>query len=119
MGCTILHKNLGQHPEVSALMKQLHQHPAWKDSLSNEEIDVKLLQSSIYSYFLVPAEQEGLFYIAFLDRDKTVHRHVFRIVPNRYGVLGFMNGTIPVYQDLNDLVVTSIGCAPGACFPCK
>lgn len=119
MGCTILHKNLSQHPEVSALMKQLHQHPAWKDSLSKEEIDVKLLQSSIYSYFLVPAEQEGLFYIAFLDKDKTVHRHVFRIVPNRYGILGFMNGTIPVYQDLNDLVVTSIGCAPGACFPCK
>jgi hypothetical protein len=119
MSCTILHRKLVEHPEVSALMKQLHQHPAWIDSICKEEIDAKLLQASIYAFFFTPAEQEGLFYIAFLDKDETVHRHVFRIVTDRRGVYGFMNGAVSVYQDLNDLVVTSIGCAPGACQPCQ
>jgi len=118
MGCTILDTRLVEHPEVSALMNQLHHHRAWRDSLTNEEIDAKLLQASTFAYFLTPSNQEGLFYIAFLDKDETVHRHIFRIVPDRHGILGFMNGAMVVYQDLNDLVVTSIGCAPGACQPC-
>ncbi|WP_420421197.1 hypothetical protein [Simkania sp.] len=119
MGCIILQSRLVEHPEVSALMKQLHQHQAWRDSLSSEEIDAKLLQASTYAFFFTPAEQEGLFYIAFLDKDETVHRHIFRIVTDKRGFYGFMNGAVTVYQDLNDLVVTSIGCAPGACQPCE
>lgn len=118
MACTISRTGF-EHPEVSMLLRQLNQHPAWRDSFAEEEIEVRLLKSSYYSFFLTAAEQEGLYYISFLDRDDTVHRHIFRIVPDRGGKMGYKNGTLGVYQDIDDLVSASIGCAPSAVSPCE
>jgi len=118
MACTLSHSGLLNYPEIASLVDQLKNHPAWRDSLSQEEIEAKLLKSSPYSFFLSPAEQEGLFYISFLDRNDVVHRHVFRIVPDNRGKMGFKNGAHYIYQDIDDLVPVSIGCSSALCCPC-
>jgi len=104
--------------EVLSLVNQVKSHAAWKDSLSLQEVETKLEESTLYSYLITPAEQETYFYLSFLDRNNSVHHHLFTIVPSKNGALGFKNGGVNIQMSLENLIPYSIGCSPGACRPC-
>ncbi len=107
---------LKEHLWVQKKQKEIETHVAWHGKISGMYCEALLREHSAFTYLLRTGEEEGHFYLSFVQSPLSFKHQPFVI---RFSVKGwfYQNGYTGITPDLDELISLIMHCSSEQCRP--